>query len=63
MFFMSFMPKRGGADWVSRDYDLPVIPCRVTDCACNNGRGSCTMPSAISINAAGQCEEGLKYKE
>ena len=39
----------------SRDYELPVIPCRVSDCPCNHHE-RCEMPSAIQIGADGTCE-------
>lgn len=54
------MPRIGGGDYYSRDYELPTIPCGVRCCACNKD-GKCEMPSAIKINAGGVCETGLKY--
>lgn len=56
------MPKNPGSPggWQSRDFELPIVPCRVVVCACNAG-GMCEMPSAISINGAGSCETGLRY--
>lgn len=48
----------GGGYGGSRDYMLPTIPCGVTVCPCNKN-GKCEMPSAIKINAAGQCKMGV----
>lgn len=62
MFMMSLMPKRDGIFErypTSRDFDLPVIPCKILDCPCNSA-GKCEMPSAIVINAAGVCEMSTK---
>lgn len=56
------MPTKGEGYGGSRDYCLPVIPCKVDSCPCNAG-GFCQMPSAISINAAGECEQGKKAME
>lgn len=48
----------GGGYGGSRDFVLPTIPCAVTVCPCNK-REKCEMPSAIKINAAGQCKMGV----
>ena len=53
------MPHNDGRE-TSRDFELPVIPCKVVGCPANNG-SHCVMPSMIDIGDDGRCKNFDKY--
>lgn len=47
---------------VSRDWQLPAIPCAVSACPCNKN-AKCEMPSRIEIGPDGACKFGVVSME
>jgi hypothetical protein len=50
------MERIGGYGHQSRDWQLPTIDCRRTDCTCNSGHGQCLIPSRCKLSESGTCE-------
>lgn len=57
----SLLPRPGRFP-VSRDYDLGIIECKVSECPANE-YDKCGMPSCIKIGTDGRCELGIKARE
>lgn len=45
---------------ISRDYDLPIIPCFMAACPANKYE-KCTMPTLIRIGADARCKTGVDF--
>jgi hypothetical protein len=57
----SLLPRQGRFP-VSRDHDLGIIECRVSECPANQ-HDRCSMPSCIKIGIDGKCELGEKARQ
>lgn len=47
----------------SRDWYMRGIPCRCLDCHCNSGDGYCAVPTKISLDSMGRCDESKRLED